>query len=63
MTEAYPLCGICNRGRLIPVHMGKGPDRLIRYRCTNPECVTRFDESGYEVFNAEKEEWRRISEG
>ena len=63
MTEAYPTCGICNKGTLLPVHMGKGPDRALRYRCTNPECLTRFDEHGYEVFEPETEIWRRFAEG
>lgn len=62
-TGGYPPCGLCGKGLLVPVHMGKGPDRPLTYRCTNPACLTRFDEHGYETFDAESETWKRVAEG
>ena len=57
----HTLCRLCKEGLLIPVNLGKGPDRSLKYRCTNPECGARFDEHGYEVYNEEKQDWERPS--
>lgn len=59
MESMYPRCGICGNGFLLPVNMGKEGDRGIKYRCTNPECNVRFDEHGYERYDAEEHEWQR----
>ena len=59
----HAQCGLCNKGLLIPVNLGKGPDRSLKYRCNNPECNARFDEHGYETYNEEKQDWERPTKG
>jgi len=59
----HPACGLCKKGVLVPVNLGKGPDRALKYRCTNSECNARFDEHGYETFDPETQTWARIGEG
>ncbi len=59
----YPKCGCCGTGRLIPVDMGNGSERTIKYRCTNPECSVRFDIYGYETYDTETQRWQRLTEG
>ena len=59
----YPLCGKCKEGRLVPVNLGKDGDRAVVYRCTNLECNARFDEHGYEIYEVESQEWKRLSQG
>lgn len=56
-------CGVCGKGDLIPVHLGKGGDRAIRYRCTNKDCNIRFDEHGYERYDENKQDWVRLEIG
>lgn len=63
MTEKEPRCSLCKKGLLVPVHLGKGSERLVVYRCTNHRCNARFDEHGYEVYDPNKQEWDKISEG
>ena len=58
---SYPICGVCGKGRLIPVAMLETQEgRLVRYRCTNPECNVRFDQHGYERYDPEKQDWVRL---
>jgi hypothetical protein len=56
-------CGICKSGILVPVNLGTGPERILKYRCSNPQCNARFDEHGYEVFEPATQTWKRLSEG
>jgi len=62
-NSAHTPCKLCDSGILIPVNLGKGPDRFLKYRCTNPECNARFDEHGYEKYNEGSQTWDRIVEG
>ncbi len=57
------VCGVCGKGTLIVVNLGKGPERILRYRCSNPDCNVRFDEHGYERYNMEAQDWERLAEG
>jgi hypothetical protein len=57
------ICGICKSGVLVPVNLGKGPERILKYRCSNPQCNARFDEHGYETFEPQAQIWKRLSEG
>ena len=59
MDTMYPKCGICGKGILLPVNMGKEGDRNIIYRCTNKECNMRFDEHGYEIYDEDAQDWVR----
>ena len=54
----YPRCGICGKGRLLPVNLGS-EEGHIKYRCTDPRCNARFDEHGYEVYSEERQDWIR----
>jgi hypothetical protein len=56
----YPRCSKCGEGVLLPVNLGKGGERTIKYRCTNLRCNARFDEHGYEIFDPEKQIWVRL---
>ena len=60
MDSMYPGCGICDRGTLLPVNMGREGERCIIYRCTNRECNARFDEHGYERYSEEAQDWIRL---
>jgi hypothetical protein len=64
MSEAmgYVTCPVCNKGKLLPVMIGAGEDRDVKYRCTSPKCGVRFDKHGYERFNVEVQEWERVEE-
>ncbi len=61
MNTLYPPCGICKIGHLIPVNLGEEGINAVIYMCTNPRCNVRFDQHGYERFDPENQEWRRIS--
>jgi len=64
MSEGqYAPCGICKAGLLVPVNLGMGPERILKYRCSNAQCNARFDEHGYEVFETQTQSWKRLSEG
>jgi hypothetical protein len=64
MTDGqHAPCGICKAGVLIPVDLGAGTERPVKYRCNNPQCNVRFDEHGYEVFEVKTQSWKRLSEG
>lgn len=61
MTEGhgYITCPVCGKGKLLPVMIGAGEDRDVKYRCTEPSCGVRFDKHGYERFNEKVQEWER----
>ena len=59
-TNGYVTCPICNKGLLLPIIIGAGEDRDVKYRCTDPACGIRFDKHGYERYNEEKQEWVRL---
>lgn len=56
----YPVCPICGKGFLIPVMIGSGEDKDVKYRCIEPTCGVRFDKHGYEQFDEKSQEWKRI---
>ncbi|MDG6226017.1 MAG: hypothetical protein QCI82_10970 [Candidatus Thermoplasmatota archaeon] len=64
MTERtmYPSCPICGSGILLPVILGGGGEKDVKYRCTNPNCGVRFDKHGYERYDREKQDFVRIKE-
>ena len=62
MSEKEPLCSLCGKGVLIPVNLGRGPERFVIYRCTNHQCNARFDEHGYEIYNSKEQVWKKLAE-
>ena len=62
-SSGYVDCPICGKGKLIPVNIGSGEDRDVKYRCTEPSCGVRFDKHGYERFSASSQEWERVEGG
>jgi len=56
----YPICPICNKGYLMPVEIGSGPEKNVKYRCNHPDCGMRFDKHGYERYDRERQEWIRL---
>lgn len=59
-TSSYVDCPICGRGKLIPVMVGAGEERDVKYRCTEPTCGVRFDKHGYEKFDEGSQSWVRM---
>jgi len=59
-TNYYPICPVCTKGLLVPVVIGAGEDKDVRYRCTEPSCGVRFDKHGYERFDEGCQEWKRL---
>jgi hypothetical protein len=57
----YPTCGKCKTGILLPVNLSVGSEQGVRYRCTNNDCKARFDEHGYELYDEEAQEWKRLN--
>ena len=55
----YPVCGVCGKGRLLPVVVGNDEDPSLKYMCTNPVCGARFDQYGYETYDRENKMWVR----
>lgn len=60
IDSMYPSCGICKKGTLLPVNMGREGERCIIYRCTDHECNVRFDEHGYERYDDNLQDWVRL---
>lgn len=60
-SSGYVTCPVCDKGRLIPVMIGAGEDRDVKYRCTDPSCGVRFDKHGYERYNEKVQEWERVA--
>lgn len=58
----YPRCPICDSGILLPIILGGGGEKDVKYRCTNPECGVRFDKHGYERYDNDKQDFVRIKE-
>ena len=56
----YATCPICGKGLLLPVMVGAGEDKDVKYRCIEPSCGIRFDKHGFERFNEQKQEWERL---
>jgi hypothetical protein len=61
-SSGYVTCPICGKGKLLPVMIGAGEDRDVKYRCTEPTCGVRFDKHGFERFNESIQEWEREGE-
>ncbi len=56
----YPRCPLCNKGTMIPVEIGAGLEKDVKYRCTDPKCGVRFDKHGYEKYDLERQDWIRL---
>ncbi len=63
MAEKEPTCSLCGKGALVPVNLGKNLERFVIYRCTNHECNARFDEHGYELYDMDKQVWKKLAQG
>ena len=63
MAEERTRCSLCQKGVLMPVNLGKGPERFVVYRCSNHRCNARFDEHGYEVYDTQKQSWEKLAQG
>jgi transposase-like protein len=61
-SVGYPRCPICNSGYLLPVVLGGGGEKDVKYRCTDPECGVRFDKHGFERYDTEKQDFVRMRE-
>jgi hypothetical protein len=61
-SVSYPKCPVCDSGYLLPVILGGGGEKDVKYRCTNPNCGVRFDKHGYEKYDPVKQDFVRMRE-